>query len=234
MQDQTDQVRPRNLEQEYRVMSEQIKKLTATLNATLNANANANANATRNYSVPPMNIEDSAISTSATAFPAHGRESELTKELLRLIPRYDGNGGIQKLSEFTTNLENYITRSNESIADKLALATTKLTGDAKMWWLDHCNRTASYDDARIRTWQELCNKLREIYAPPEQERATRNKLRNLKQRGTIADYTSEFRKLAMQISDFSDNAAKNSRFSHLTEREFPGCAHPSGGMPMIR
>src|SRR5271169_6897461 len=111
-QDQTDQVRPRNLEQEYRVMSEQIKKLTATLNATLNANANANANATHNYSVPPMNIEDSAISASTTAFPAHGRESELTKELLRLIPRYDGNGGIQKLSEFTTNLENYVTRSN--------------------------------------------------------------------------------------------------------------------------
>src|SRR5277367_1195143 len=207
-QDQTNQVCPQNLEQEYRVMSEQIKKLTATatLNATLNANANANA--TRNYSVPPMNIEDTAISASATAFPAHGRESELTKELLRLIPRYDGNGGIQKLSEFTTNLENYVTRSNESIGDKLALASTKLTGDAKMWWLDHCNRTASYDDARIRTWQELCNKLKEIYAPPEQERATRNKLRNLKQRGTIADYTSEFRKLAMQISDFSDNEAK--------------------------
>src|SRR5208337_4416569 len=84
----------------------------------------------------------------------------------------------------------------------------KLTGDAKMWWLDHCNRTASYDDARIRTWQELCNKLREIYTPPEQERATRNKLRNLKQCGMIADYTSEFQKLAMQISDFSDNEAK--------------------------
>src|SRR5277367_5932676 len=100
-QDQTNQVRPRNLEQEFRVMSEQIKMLTATLNATVNANANANvnananANAMYNYSVPPMNIEDSAISTSAMAFSAHGREFKLTKELLRLISRYNGNGGIQ-------------------------------------------------------------------------------------------------------------------------------------------
>ena len=146
---------------------------------------------------------------ASTSQATHIRESELVKELIRLIPRYDGTGGAQKLNDYTSNFENYATRSQESNPDKLALATAKLCGDASMWWIEHCATEPGTSADRIKTWEALKAKLKETYAPPEQADVIRDKLWSLRQRGTIAEYTTEFRKLKMQLTDLGDADARH-------------------------
>ncbi len=58
-------------------------------------------------------------------------------------------------------------------------------------------------------WEALKAKLKETYAPPEQADVIRDKLWSLRQRGTIAEYTTEFHKLKMQLTDLGDADARH-------------------------
>ena len=72
---------------------------------------------------------------------AAGSESfqvnEVTKELIKLIPRYDGAGGIQKFFEFVDSFDDFATNAELTSQTELTVATAKLTGDAKLWWREH-------------------------------------------------------------------------------------------------
>ena len=95
--------------------------------------------------------------------------SEVTKELIRLIPRYDGNGGIQKLLEFVDNFEVFAASTKPTPETELTLATAKLTGDAKMWWREHRKMTEMNSSERIRTWDELQQGLKDTFIPIEND-----------------------------------------------------------------
>ena len=82
---------------------------------------------------------------------------------------------------------------------KLVLMTTKLTGNAKMWWHEHQNITLINSTHCIRNWQLLQTNLIEQFAPPENSDTVRAKLRKIMQTGSIADYNAAFRKLMIQF-----------------------------------
>src|SRR5437588_8016727 len=58
--------------------------------------------------------------------------SDVAKELMKLIPRYDGTGNIQKLLEFIDNFEDFAAGAQLSPSTEITVATAKLTGDAKL------------------------------------------------------------------------------------------------------
>ena len=59
--------------------------------------------------------------------------SDLSKELMKLIPRYDGSGGAVKLFEFIDQFEDFASNMDYMPSMELTLATAKLNGDAKIW-----------------------------------------------------------------------------------------------------
>jgi len=126
--------------------------------------------------------------------------NEITKELIKLIPRYDGSGGIQKFFEFVENFEDYSTNTDLTPQSELILATAKLTGDAKLWWHEHRSTTPINDSNRIRNWDMLKKALMKTFVPVETAEEVRIKLRNLRQKGTVAEYNVAFRRLSMQIT----------------------------------
>jgi len=148
-------------------------------------------------------------STSATA-------KELTKQLMQLIPKYDGAGDAQKLMEFIEAFEEFITFNKDlSSIQLLALAIGKLAGDAKMWWRE---QNFAPEGDRITTWDALKKALIVTYAPPENSESIRDKLRTLRQTGTVKEYNSAFRRLTMQLTDLSFPEAKYTYLLGLSPR----------------
>jgi hypothetical protein len=66
--------------------------------------------------------------------PSPPMMDEISKELMRNIPRYDGNRNIQKLFEFSDHVDHFFSSTELTSDRKLALAVSKLTGDAMIWW----------------------------------------------------------------------------------------------------
>src|SRR5208282_3752361 len=81
--------------------------------------------------------------------------NEITKELIKLIPCYDGSGGIQTYFEFVENFEDFASSSKLTSQSELTLATAKLTGDAKTWWCRHHMKYSLQDANCIHSWQSL-------------------------------------------------------------------------------
>jgi len=78
--------------------------------------------------------------------------------------------------------------------------------NAKMWWREHRNTTNIDDPKRIRNWDMLKKALMKTFIPVEAAENVRNKLRELKQKGTVAAYNAAFRRLSMQITMSFDEA----------------------------
>ena len=127
-------------------------------------------------------------------------KNDIHKELIKLIPNYDGKGGISKFTEFVKNFENYAKVKRHTPLDILLLATSKLTNDAKMWWHKHEDSTPDGDSKRIVNWEMLKADLKRTFVPVETAEETRIKIRNIRQTGSIADYNATFRSLSMQIN----------------------------------
>jgi len=141
----------------------------------------------------PMHGNTDSMSTSS-------QTNEVTKELIKLIPRYDGSGGIQRFLEFVDNFEDFTSNADLPTLTELTLATAKLTGDAKMWWREHRNTTQIDDPRRIRNWDMLQKALMKTFVPVETADDVRSKLRTLRQKNTVAEYNAAFRRLSMQIT----------------------------------
>ena len=117
---------------------------------------------------------------------------EVLKALMRQIPDYNGNGGVIKLLEFIDKFETFQEESNLSTTLELQFATSKLTGDALVWWRQHKREFLSTSSERIKSFEELKQALVEQFAPPEYATSIRAKLRALKQSRTIRDYNTDF------------------------------------------
>ena len=90
---------------------------------------------------------------------------------------------------------------------ELTLATAKLNGDAKIWWRDHRNTIAIDHPQRIKCWSQLRKALIEHFTPPEHAYTIRNKLFNLKQNASVADYNASFMRLKQQLTNLGTDDA---------------------------
>src|SRR5271166_1893648 len=113
----------------------------------------------------PVDSEEDDPQESVT--PTLTMPNEITKELIKLIPHYDGTGGIQTYFEFVENSEDFVSSSELTSQSELILATAKLTGDAKTWWRRHRMKNSLQDANCIRSWQGLKEALCQTFIPAE-------------------------------------------------------------------
>ena len=126
---------------------------------------------------------------------------------MKLIPQYDGSGGAVKLFEFIDQFEDFASNTDYTPSMELTLATAKLNGDAKIWWRDHRNTIAIDHPQRIKCWSQLRKALIEHFTPPEHAYTIRNKLFNLKQNASVADYNASFMQLKQQLTNLGTDDA---------------------------
>ena len=144
-----------------------------------------NANTMPNMAISATSAMAISMTTRSSPTPMQSdlgdslKLSDLAKELLKLIPHYDGTGGIQKFVEYATMVEDLVLHADVSAKMQFTLAMAKLTGDARLWWQEQCQTMPS--ENHIKSWETLCSKLRETYAPNEQANNIRAKLKSLKQ-----------------------------------------------------
>jgi hypothetical protein len=82
-------------------------------------------------------------------------ESSVSKELLRLIPQYNGDGNKPHvLYEFIEKLELYFEQSEPNSETKLRLVISRFTGTAHIWW-----KTIKASNTCPTTWEELKRRL---------------------------------------------------------------------------
>ena len=93
---------------------------------------------------PQPTKERSSGELSKPPSPSHSNTSSATfqindvsKELIKEIPRYDGSGGAPKLFDYIEHFEDFASVAEFSSNMEIIIATSKLNGDAKMWWCDH-------------------------------------------------------------------------------------------------
>jgi hypothetical protein len=96
---------------------------------------------------------------------------------------------------------------------RVAIAATQLRGSALLWWRLHRQTAAQSARDPISTWPEFCSGLQRQFSPIDPTTTARNNLYKLTQRGSVAAYADEFRKLVLRIPDLS-GAERVNRFTN--------------------
>ena len=102
------------------------------------------------------------------------------------------------------DLEHYFATAHVHTNDKLTMAVRYFRGDAILWW-----RTKNADDEsanrpKVDTWEKLKDALREKFLPSNSSWVARDRLKRLKQVGSIHEYVKEFTSLLLDIQNMSD------------------------------
>ena len=141
---------------------------------------------------------------STTTSVVNVKLSDSAKYYLKQIQEYSGTGGPQKFYAYVESFEEFSSEIDDlPLHAELKFATSKLTGDARMWWRKHRETHPSDSAKRIHTWKELKQGLMNAFVPTEHTRIVREKLRTIKQKGSVAEYNALFTRLAMQLQDLS-------------------------------
>src|SRR5271163_1050069 len=146
-----------------------------------------------------------ADDTQSISSGASFKISDLSRELMKLIPRYDRSGGAAKLFEYIDQFDEFALTTEYTSLIELKLAIAKLNDDAKIWWRSHRNTFPDDHSQRINCWSQLKRALIDHFTPPEHSYNIRVKLSNLKQSGSVADYNASFMRLRQQLTKISDD-----------------------------
>ncbi|MCO5547561.1 hypothetical protein L7F22_044529 [Adiantum nelumboides] len=97
-------------------------------------------------------------------------------------------------------MDDYFLATGTTPKNQAMLSMFRLTGDAKLWWKQHCrdNPTSS------PSWEGMKQAVKERYLPPAHQALKMNKFYALRQLGlTLEEYYSKFvslRRYASQIT----------------------------------
>src|SRR3954466_3697899 len=120
--DEPERPMPRTDQEEIRNIKDTLQSLMKSVNTLTNSLSSLGEKRKRDISPTPSNSTSNSNSLS---------QVEISKELIKLVPRYDGSGGIQKFMEFVDNYEDFLSQTDLPTSTELTLATARLTGDAK-------------------------------------------------------------------------------------------------------
>ncbi|KAL3626889.1 hypothetical protein CASFOL_029294 [Castilleja foliolosa] len=124
------------------------------------------------------------------------------------VPEPSAFGGARvakELENFLWDMENYFQAARVPDAEKVAITSMYLTGDAKLWWRARLSDDASANRGRIETWESLKKKkLKEQFLPQNTSWLAREALRQLKHKGPVREYVKEFSSLMLDIRDMSE------------------------------
>ena len=94
-----------------------------------------------------------------------------------------------------------ITNPNVGLSDqsRIMYASTFLAGTAAVWWY-----TMVQSNQTPATWADFKVAITREFVPEDHVRRARDKLRKLRQTGSVSKYLSEFRNLVLTIPDVTD------------------------------
>ncbi|KAJ3132167.1 hypothetical protein HDU90_007473 [Geranomyces variabilis] len=130
-----------------------------------------NVAVTSNYS-PPSSVASSGRNVA-----------RVQKHFMDAIPKYG----------------DYILQDEDMSVTILALAASRLTDKANLWWQNHKTTYSLEDPRRIETWSALRSALTTQFCPNASLATKRAQLHALVQKGSVAAYNTEFPKLSLQV-----------------------------------
>lgn len=80
------------------------------------------------------------------------------------------------------------------------LAASYLKGSAAVWW-----RTIETSPYPIRDWDRFCRELTSVFQPVNDEERARDRLAVVKQTGSVHEYVTKFRGIALRIPGMSED-----------------------------
>jgi hypothetical protein len=85
---------------------------------------------------------------------------------------------------------------------RIRLAALCLRGAARTWYT---STNITWEDGEIMTWERFKEELHAHFSPLNQSKLARDKLHSLVQDSSVADYTHQFRILAVKVTDLSQS-----------------------------
>ncbi len=82
---------------------------------------------------------------------------------------------------------------------KIMFASSFLSDSAAIWWY-----TIVQSGSSPTTWSSFCEALKSEFVPADYVRRARDRLRRLKQTGSVTKYLSEFRKVILTLPDVTE------------------------------
>jgi Retrotransposon gag protein/Zinc knuckle len=114
--------------------------------------------------------------------------------------RYSGSRNIIELGNWIFSVDRYLTLTRIPESEQVLYASTLLDGEALLWFRSHYE-ARNYSFLR---WQDVCQSLRDYFAPPNENRRLQDEWASLRQVGSVFDYVSKIQALAMQIEGLTD------------------------------
>ena len=95
-------------------------------------------------------------------------------------PSFKGEGtDIEKKAEaWIETMDDYFTVAGTTAANRSMLALFRLSGEAKLWWKQHCRDMGISEDSQ--SWTEIKQAVKERYLPPAHEALKMNELFRLR------------------------------------------------------
>ena len=147
------------------------------------------------YTIPTS----SSTPAHAPAFPSFRREIRPPEP-----SKYSGIRKLETIVDWLAEVEIVLEHYGLDFGDEESVdaAATYLTGDARRWW--NLERRKPYHPA---TWDTFSDALKAKYLPPNALENLQDRLNKIQQKGTVSQYTSEFRRTLSLLGDYDENNA---------------------------
>ena len=118
--------------------------------------------------------------------------------------KFEGARSAKDLGNFIWDMEEYFVAANIPEERQVSLASMFLSGDAKLWYRTRTEEDRSAGRPRMETWNSLKEELREQFLPSNTTWVARDRLKNLRQSGTVREYVQEFSSCLLDIRNMSE------------------------------
>ena len=138
----------------------------------------------------PVRNPTSIDGSSHMAHESNDTNKTALRSALTEIAKFEGKGGAVKLRAFIHKLDRYFQISRTPVDLQVVLAENKLTGSAESLWFAHV------DAGGLETWSELKRLLHLHYSNQFEVLEATQKLKALRQSGSVQEYTTQFNTIA--------------------------------------
>ncbi|XP_070002415.1 uncharacterized protein [Nicotiana sylvestris] len=132
------------------------------------------------------------------------RGANCTKVRIPEPKEFNGARSAKKLENFLWDMEQYFHAAKVQDEDKVPITTMYLVDDAKLWWRTRVADDVSAGRPKIDSWEGLNKELKDQFFPSKGGWIARDRLKKLKQTGTVRDYVKDFSSLMLDISNMSE------------------------------
>ncbi|XP_075077249.1 uncharacterized protein LOC142163988 [Nicotiana tabacum] len=126
---------------------------------------------------------------------------------------------LARLSQENANLKNervyFHAIHVQDEKEKVILTSMHLSEDAKLWWCTRVTEDESMGIPKIKSWERLKKELKDQFLLINSSWIVRDKLKRLRQTGSVRAYVKEFTSLILSISNMSEEEKLQNFMSEL-------------------